>query len=135
MSLRVFVLTCNNHGSASVVLPKLVGTSGVDVVGIILNRSIPSPSQRRQLIWRKLAKMVRIGPFGALNGVRMRRWYRDASSVLCATPVDEFARANSIPLLQIDSLKSPELGVRLREWVSMPESIRWIVKPVVAEPS
>lgn len=116
MSLRVFVLTCSNRGTAAAVLPDLVKASGVEFAGIILNRSIPTSSERRRLIWRKVVKTTRIGPFGALNGVRMRRWYQEASIALRSTSVDEFAASNDIPLLWIDSLKAPELRSRLRDW-------------------
>jgi methionyl-tRNA formyltransferase len=46
------------------------------------------PWQRR---WRKLRKTMRIGPLGAINGLRMREWY-DLSKSVALEPLDEQAK-------------------------------------------
>lgn len=72
--VRVLVLTCLRRDYASRCLSTLVATPGVAVVGAILaHGGTPGRSERG----RKWRKAFRIGFLGALNGIRMRDWYRD----------------------------------------------------------
>jgi methionyl-tRNA formyltransferase len=41
----------------------------------VLAHGVSANARRRR--WRALQKIFRIGPLGAVNGVRMRAWYRD----------------------------------------------------------
>ena len=74
MSVRVLVLTCLRRDFASRCLPALVATPGVEVVAAILaHGGTPGRSERGKK-WRKA---FRIGFLGAINGIRMRDWFRD----------------------------------------------------------
>lgn len=73
--MRLVVLTCSRQGTASRILPHLLGRPELDVAGVVLAHGVSSgPSKRLR---RRLAKTCRIGVLGALNGVRMRAWYRE----------------------------------------------------------
>ena len=64
----------------------------IEVARVILSHGV-TPNRKR--IWnRKLRKTVRIGLLGSLNGVRMRKWYKDRE----AGDLLELARANNVPV-------------------------------------
>lgn len=73
--MRLVVLTCNRRGTASRILPALCGCPDLEVVRVVLSTGVSSSAAGRR--WRLLRKVARIGVLGALNGVRMRSWYRD----------------------------------------------------------
>ena len=73
--MRIVILTCNPKGVASRVLPVLCGREPIDIAGVVLAHGV-SPNRKRN-IRRKIEKTLKIGLFGALNGIRMRRWYAD----------------------------------------------------------
>ena len=69
--MKVFILCEGESGMASRCLPALVAREGIMVAGVIS----ATPATRK--ISRKLKKVLRIGLLGAINGVRLRKWYRD----------------------------------------------------------
>jgi len=72
--VRVLVLTCLPRDIASRCLGPLAADPRLELVGAILaHGGTPGRSERR----RKWRKAFRIGPLGALNGIRMRPWFRD----------------------------------------------------------
>ena len=70
--MRVIILTCLRR-AASACLPELVRSDDIDVAGVVLATG-PSLNKRRTL-WRNMKKASRIGILGALNGLRMRKWF------------------------------------------------------------
>lgn len=82
-------------------------------------------SGRRAILERRLAKARRIGIIGALNGLRMRRWYNeDVQRLLCVRDVRELCAASGIPVIAISGFWdnaaqssfrdiAPDLGVSL----------------------
>jgi methionyl-tRNA formyltransferase len=73
--MRLVILTCIRREIASRCLPALCANPALDVRMVILAHG-GSPNAKRA-IGRKLRKVWKIGPLGAINGVRMRQWYRD----------------------------------------------------------
>lgn len=73
--MRIIILTSNSRGIASRVLPELCKNKNLNVVKVILALGL-SPNRKRN-IKRKIKKTWRIGILGALNGIRMRKWYAD----------------------------------------------------------
>lgn len=92
--MRLIVLTCDRHGTASRILPVIHGTAGLDVVGVVLSNGVSPRAGRRR--WRLVRKVARIGLLGALNGIRMRTWYRDGDT----EDVEPLCRRLGIPLVQ-----------------------------------
>ena len=96
--MKVFILCEGDSGMASRCLPALVGREGIEVVGVIS----ATPALRK--LSRKLKKVLKIGLFGAINGVRLRKWYRDDEmplETLCkelGVPYFTGIRQNSIEL-------------------------------------
>ncbi len=70
--MKATILTSVRFGSASLILPILL-EKGVEVEQVIFNDGSAENAGKN---WkRKLRKVRRIGLLGALNGIRMRRWY------------------------------------------------------------
>lgn len=105
--LKVAVVTGCDCGMASLCLPELVAQDSFDVVGVFL--ALP---QRKTWIAkaRKLKKVFKIGICGALNGVRMRKWYRDDYETL-----DVLCPKLGVPLRKINGLNSLEMQTALRD--------------------
>jgi len=90
--MRVAILTGSRFGSASRCLEELVRHPGIEVTLII--HALSHFSTRRKKILRDLRKIVRIGPLGALNGIRMRAWYRNSPG----PDIYELAGTHGIPI-------------------------------------
>jgi methionyl-tRNA formyltransferase len=94
-AMRIAILTCMRRGMASLALPQLVASQHT-VAGVIYSEErVP----RKKNWWkRRLKKTMRIGIFGALNGIRMRRWFGDEpADLLQLAPVDEVATKLGVP--------------------------------------
>lgn len=95
---RIVVLTCLPRDIASRCLPTLAANRNIEVVGVVLAHG-GSPGQSRMLR-RKLKKVWRIGPLGAVNGVRMRAWYIDHEGADIAT----VCATHGVPLFETEFL-------------------------------
>jgi methionyl-tRNA formyltransferase len=93
--MRIVILTGAQRGLASLALPALAAAEGVTVAAVI--RSQGAPVSRRKKLMRMLLKVLRIGLPGAINGVRLRRWYREVYDRLEITPLDIVAKSLGIP--------------------------------------
>jgi methionyl-tRNA formyltransferase len=94
--LRVIILTCMRREIASRCLPALVGNPAIDLRMVILAHG-GSPNRSRSMR-RKIAKVARIGPLGALNGVRMRAWYHDDE----AEDIGELCSRHGVSFVETD---------------------------------
>lgn len=116
--MRTLILTGQRFGIAGLCLPKLIGQPGVRVVSIILSESRP-PSRWKRLK-RDLRKVLRIGPLGALVGLRMRRWYGtgDAPDLVevarqCGVPVESTPRVNCERTQELFHAAAADVGLSL----------------------
>ena len=107
--MRVYIMTCGRLGTAASILPSLRCAEGVEVAGIVISRGLLNAEQQRRVKARKFRKLLSIGPIGALNGLRMRRWYSNAAVRLGARRLDEQASELGIRILEVDNLQAPEL--------------------------
>lgn len=73
MSTRVIVLTSSRRGTAAHHLPTLTGNSAFECVQVVLVDGTAAKPKGHFL--RKLKKIIRIGPLGAMMGLVMRKWY------------------------------------------------------------
>lgn len=86
--MRVAVLTSLPRGLASYCIPRLAEEPKIEVAMIVYNEGRPvDPWKQRK---RKIRKTFKIGPLGALNGVRIRPWF-DVSSRLNVEELDTVA--------------------------------------------
>jgi methionyl-tRNA formyltransferase len=96
MTTRIVILTCMRRDYASRCLPVLAATDGLVVDRVILAHGGSPGRGRLRLLWRKLVKIAKIGPLGAWNGVRMRRWFEDRG----AEDIAAVCARLSIPLVE-----------------------------------
>lgn len=90
--MRIVVLTSSAQGTASNVIPALVKNPEIDLAMVIYAQGL-TPDKKR-LFKKKLAKVLRIGVLGAINGFRMRGWYADKST----RDLEELCQKNGIQL-------------------------------------
>jgi methionyl-tRNA formyltransferase len=71
--VRIVILTSLRKGTASYCLPLLVEQTGAEIVQVIYNEG--TSARKRGFYRQKLKKIARIGLLGAINGIRMRKWF------------------------------------------------------------
>ena len=102
--MRCVVLTSSLKGTASHHLPILIEKYNVDVVLVIYN--LNKDRKKKGFLSKKMKKVFQIGLLGALNGIRMRRWY-DLSRIGTQTrSIHEVCSKYKIPLTEVNSLNS-----------------------------
>jgi len=69
--MKLIILTSSKKGTAAHHLPYLVEESDCEISAVIFNQGqIPN---KKKFYKRKIKKILKIGIFGALNGMRMRQ--------------------------------------------------------------
>ena len=108
--VRIVVLTCLRRDAASRCLEDLAKcrSDGVEIAAVILAHGSGAPRRRRLL--RKVRKVMSIGLLGAINGVRMRKWYREPAKDIVAE-----CRRLGIPFREIEGLNSAEMIAAFQE--------------------
>jgi methionyl-tRNA formyltransferase len=114
MSLRVVVLTSSRRGTASHHLPMMVGSPHFHCVQVILvNGAAAKP---RGHLGRKLRKVMRIGPLGALVGYRMRKWYSaDVERLAAIEDLGELCASLSVPFATTPAVNHPRTVELMRD--------------------
>jgi methionyl-tRNA formyltransferase len=105
--MRVSVLTSRRHGSAALALNAIATAPGVDLACVVLaGASPPSKTAKRRRLIRKARKALKIGLLGALNGVRIRKWYASGP-----TPeLFEEAERLGVPVVEVSHVNAPQVG-------------------------
>jgi len=101
--MKIVILTSSLQGSASVILPRIIANSNIEVSMVIYNKGLIS-NKKKHLI-RKAKKVMKIGFWGAINGIRLRKWYRINDS----EPIDDiksFCHNKKITFRTTDSINS-----------------------------
>lgn len=105
--MKVFILTSSLRGTAAHHLPILLGSEVIKVQGVIFGG--PSNVSFDQSFRRKFNKIKKIGIFGALNGIRMRKWYRsELYFSKKVKPLDLLCQEFNIPFYDLESTNSKE---------------------------
>lgn len=105
--LKVAILTSKKKGYASSLIPLLMQSSSVDLVGVFYSSS--KSSWNSKVIRRKLRKIKKIGLLGALNGYRIRKWFVNYD----ARNLDEVCQEYGVSLEIVKSLYDPDLVQKL----------------------
>lgn len=106
MSLNVAIITSSEWGSAAHHVPVLLREAKNYHISTVLLNTASTPKNVR---WakRKIQKILKIGPLGALIGWRMRQWYTtDVSDLLDMTSIDKTASNSNLVLHRIEGLNS-----------------------------
>lgn len=105
--IEVIILTSSNQGSASVQLAKLVKSEKIKVKAVVLNRGLIT--NKKKYYKRKISKTLKIGLIGALNGIRMRKWYsKGVSEYLNVEPIEKLCNLYDIPLKVTPTINCPQ---------------------------
>ena len=73
--MNIIILTSAEKGIASHHISCLLGKPGINIVSVVLSEG--GNKNKYKLIKKKLKKIFQIGLLGALNGIRIRRWFAD----------------------------------------------------------
>jgi methionyl-tRNA formyltransferase len=111
--MRVLILTSSLTGTAPLCLPHLVREPDITIAMIVYSRG---EVQNRSRHWkRRFRKVLRIGPLGAINGVRMRRWFgARVEERLKVERLDVLAARYEIPFRETPSINCPETAELFR---------------------
>ena len=119
----IVVITSVRCGTAAHCLPALVAQDGVNVKAVILAHGAPQNRWSSKI--RRVKKVCKIGLLGALNGVRIRSWFRAERP-----DVEKVCNKFNVPFFQVASINGeeavrmitslgPDLGVSLGNgWIS-----------------
>ena len=127
--MKVVVLTASRFGTASACLKSLQESEVFCLIGVVVANSMPpNPGH---IFRRKLMKVLRIGPLGALNGIRMRGWYEGPPGPdlrnLCeqlGVPYFETDSTNSNETAELFRRLAPDLGLSLGNGYISPRIFR-----------
>lgn len=123
MSLKIIILTSSKFGTASAIIPKIYDLKNINIVGVVYNNG--KKINKRIFYLKKIKKIFKIGFFGALNGIRMRKWYKTAVIKHSTYKnVENFSKEKSINFFEVESINSintakifkslkPDLGISL----------------------
>jgi len=103
--IKVILLTSSRQGSASVHLTELVKSNKIEVTAVVLSEG--NIANKKKHYERKFIKICKIGLFGALNGIRMRKWYRSGVSAYIDIPILEtLCKEHDIPFYITPTINS-----------------------------
>jgi methionyl-tRNA formyltransferase len=105
--MKVLILTSGMQGSAAHHLPYLHKCQSIDELAVVFSEGqIKYPSRHRK---RKLKKLLKIGPLGALNGVKMRQWYgAGVREFVEIARLDATCETHNVPLSRVPMINGPE---------------------------
>lgn len=130
--IRIIILTSLRKGIASRVLPKLFANPKLTIAKVVLAHGYYT--SKKQMFKRIIRKTMRIGLLGALNGLRMRDWFKDKTAedigLLCKVmniPISETKVINCETTRELFRKAAADLGLSLGNGY-IPESIFSIPK-------
>jgi len=106
--MRVCVVTGSPFGGAAAALSEIAAAQGVELACVILSDN-SAVRRSRTKMFRKIA---RIGLLGALNGVRMRQWYRHHNGRDLRAECERLG----IPLVTVPTVNGAECIETLKEY-------------------
>jgi methionyl-tRNA formyltransferase len=105
--MKVIILTTSAYGTTGHHLPILHQCKNIEIAMVVVSdgQVINQKKQRS----RKIKKMLRIGVFGAVNGIRMRKWYREGMHKYCRIEnAETFCAQHNIPFKRVPHTNSKE---------------------------
>lgn len=112
--MKILILTSSQRGSAAHHLPYLAEHDGCEIVSVILSKG--NQGNSKKFYKRKLKKMMKVGPLGTLNGLRMRKWYReDLREKLSTKTIQEHCEAYGVSLFETPAINCARTRELFRE--------------------
>jgi methionyl-tRNA formyltransferase len=98
--MKVIILTTSEYGTTGHHLPVLYGAAGIEIAMVVVSTG-PPPVRKNHRI-RRLKKVFKIGPLGALNGIKMRKWYNEDVKQYCTIESARmFCEKHNIPFRNV----------------------------------
>ncbi len=105
--MKIVILTSVPRGIASLCIPHIVEKPGIELSMIIYSQG--QKAHRWKMIKRRIKKVRKIGPLGALVGLRMRPWSKeDLSAFLNIESIDVVANRFGVRLETTPSINCEE---------------------------
>jgi methionyl-tRNA formyltransferase len=103
--MRVIILTSSIYGIAAYAGPLLYKEPDIEISMIVFNEGLLINKKKYYL--KKISKIFKIGLFGALNGIRMRRWFgKEVEKFLPTVNLEIFCNQNNIEFRRTPTINS-----------------------------
>lgn len=100
--MKIFILTSSHNGSAAYILPFLLSSKNIRISDVILINNFSSNNVSSYK--RRLRKTLNIGILGAINGLRMRKWYKEnLYELLGSSDLRTLCSKSALPLHEINT--------------------------------
>lgn len=104
--MKVIILTTSVYGTAGHHLPFILRCPGVEVAAVVVSEGqIPA---KKNYYRKKITKLLSIGIGGAINGIRMRKWYSNAAKHVPIPNIEETCRQHNINFHRVPYTNSNE---------------------------
>lgn len=104
--MRVVILSSLLQNSASYYLTYLAENKDCEIAMVIYNEGT-FINDKKKLFKNTVQKAFKIGLLGALNGIRMRKWYKgDVQKYLKVPDLDQICKEYNIPFYKVESINS-----------------------------
>jgi methionyl-tRNA formyltransferase len=99
--MKIVILTSSEYGTAAHHLPYLTDANSCEVTMVIFNED--KAYNKNKHFKQKLAKIFRIGILGALNGIRMRKWFIESKDAPIES-LESICRQKNIPFYRTPTI-------------------------------
>ena len=105
--MKVIILTTSVYGTTGHHLPLLHQCPGIEVAMVVVSEG--QVSSRKGHYLKRIKKILKIGLLGAMNGVKMRKWYNEDVNKYCTiTNAEDYCKEHNIPFCKVPSTNSAE---------------------------
>src|SRR5215212_9456990 len=103
--MKVIILTSSVNGIAAYAVPLILKENSLIISMIIFNEG--QVLNKRKHYKKKINKVFKIGLLGALNGIKMRKWFgKDVEKYLRTPDLENFCLQNNIPFHRVPSINT-----------------------------
>jgi len=103
--MKVLILTSSLNGTAAHHLARLLNEPNIQVERVIFSQGLPKSKYKK--IIQKLKKLSKIGILGAVNGIKMRKWYHeDVKKYVKIENLEVLCRENKIPFFKTPTINA-----------------------------
>jgi len=105
--MRIVILTSFLKGTAAYHLPSILENTNVSVTMVVYSEGIVL--NKKKMYAKKIRKVFKIGLLGAINGLRMRRWFNNDIEQYCKIDnIENICEKHDIPFYKVSSTNSKE---------------------------
>nr|WP_298998227.1 formyltransferase family protein [uncultured Allomuricauda sp.] len=103
--MDVVILTSNRIGSASLHLEHILKSDSINIKMVVL--SLGEIPNKKKYFKRRFQKLRKVGILGAINGVRMRKWYTTKTfKYLDIAPIHSICEKHGVPFEEVPYINS-----------------------------